>query len=146
MTKMTKRGVDDLQRHPCRAIWLLVGRRIRARRMECGRPVRHLAEELGVSLATYVSYESGETQLPALLLGQLSKLLDVPVIWFFQDASSPEDSGSSIHHASPVTYRVATLEQRIGTLANSFRKLDLEGQQHLLAIADALSRTDGKAR
>jgi len=29
-------------------------------------------------------------------------------------------------------------------LADSFRKLDLEGQQHLLALASALSRTQGR--
>jgi hypothetical protein len=38
---------------------------------------------------------------------------------------------------------VATLEERAEFLAASFRKLDLEGQQHLLAIASALSRTGG---
>ena len=146
MTRMTKRGVDDFQRHPCLSIWLLVGKRIRDRRLQRGHPVRHLAVELGVSQAAYMRYESGETPLPAVQLSQLSKLLGVPVIWFFQDASSREESGSCIDSASSVTYRVATLEQRIGALADSFRKLDLEGQQHLLAIADALSRTDGKAR
>jgi transcriptional regulator with XRE-family HTH domain len=113
--------------------------------MERGHPVRHLADELGVSQAVYVRYESGETQLPALLLCQLSKLLDVPIVWFFQDASSIEDS-ANIDHVSPITYRVATLEQRIGALTDSFRKLDLEGQQHLLAIAAALSRADEKVR
>ncbi len=142
MTRMTKRGVDDFQRHPCHSIWLLVGKQIRARRLQRGHPVRHLAEELGVSQAAYLRYESGEAPLPAVQLSQLSKLLGVPVIWFFQDASSREESGSCIDRASSVTYRVATLEQRIGALANSFLKLDLEGQQQLLAIADALSRTD----
>ena len=117
MTRMTKRGAGDLRRHSCRPIWLLIGQRIRARRVERGHPVRHLADELGVSQAVYVRYESGETQLPALLLCQLSKLLDVPIVWFFQDASSLEDS-ASIDHASPITYRVATLEQRIGALTD----------------------------
>jgi hypothetical protein len=47
--------------------------------------------------------------------------------------------------ASPhEAYRVATLEERVEFLADSFRKLDLEGQQHLLALAGALSRIGGK--
>src|SRR5262245_35152556 len=146
MTRMTKRGVDDFQHHPCQSIWLLVGKRIRARRLQRGHPVRHLAEELGVSLAAYVRCESGVAPLPAVQLSQLSKLLGVPIIWFFQDASPAEESGSCTDHDSPAAYRVATLEQRIGALADSFRKLDLEGQQHLLAIADALCRTDGKGK
>jgi transcriptional regulator with XRE-family HTH domain len=125
---------------------LLIGQRIRARRVQCGHPVRQLAEELGVSQAAYARYESGESQLPALLLCQLSKLLDVPVIWFFQDAYPPEEGVGSADQAAPATYRVATLEQRVGALVDSFRKLDLEGQQYLLAIADALCRADGRGK
>jgi hypothetical protein len=37
------------------------------------------------------------------------------------------------------------LEDRMRFLAESFRKLDLEGQQHLLAIAGALIQTSGKS-
>jgi transcriptional regulator with XRE-family HTH domain len=146
MTRMTKRGVDDVQNRPCRPVWLLIGQRIRARRLQCGHSVRHLADELGVSQAAYVRSESGDTPLPAMQLSQLSKLLGVPIIWFFQDASPARESGNCIDHASPVAYRVATLEQRLGALADSFRKLDLERQQYLLAIADALCRTDGKGK
>jgi transcriptional regulator with XRE-family HTH domain len=144
MTKMTKRGVDSLQDCSRRSIWLLVGRRIRARRTQRGHPVQCVAEELGVSLAAYASYESGETEVPAFLLAQLAEYLGVPVAWFFQDATLSEKKGNHVCRVSAPAYRVTTVEQRIDALADSFRKLDLEGQQHLLAVAAALSRTNAK--
>jgi transcriptional regulator with XRE-family HTH domain len=146
MTKMTKRGVDaphDLSRRP---LWLLLGRRIRARRVQRGHRIDRVAEELGVSLACYASYESGETQVPALLLAQLAEFLGVPVIWFFEDASVPQKTGCHAYSVSSPTYRIATFEQRINALADCFRRLDLEGQQHLLAIAAVLSQTTEKER
>ena len=144
MTKMTKRGVDGHQRHPCRAIWPPVGQRIRARRLQCRHSVHRVAKELGISPDLYLSYELGETQVPALLLTQLAEFLSVPVIWFLQDGSLPEREGGHVCRVSPPTYRVATFEQRVDVLAGSFRKLDVEGQQHLLAVAAALCRTNAK--
>ena len=39
-----------------------------------------------------------------------------------------------------------TLNYRVQALADSFRKLDFEGQQHLLALSKALSRDANAAR
>lgn len=145
MTKMTKPAVGGLAAlHSGRSIWWLVGRRMRARRAQLGYVVDRVAEELGISPTVYASYESGEAQAPELLLAQLAELLDVPALWFFQDAPFAEKKEEEDCDGSPRAYRIATPEQRIGFLADSFRRLDLEGQQQLLAIADALSRTNGK--
>jgi transcriptional regulator with XRE-family HTH domain len=146
MTKMTKHGVDSVQDISRPPIWLLVGRRIRARRTQRGYPVQRLAAELGVSPDSFASYESGETEVPAVLLAQLAEFLGVPVTWFFQGASMPAKQGSRVGGDSSPSpaFRVATLDQRAEALADCFRKLDLEGQQKLLAAAAALSRTNAK--
>lgn len=145
MTKMTRPVVGSLEAELSgRSIWLLVGRRMRARRAQRGHPVDRVAEELGVSPDIYASYESGKAQVPALLLAQLAEFLGVSVPWFFQDASFREEEDGEIYCSPSPSYCVATPEQRIDFLADSFRKLDLEAQQHLLAIADALSRTNSK--
>lgn len=144
MTKMTRPAVGGPEApHSGHSIWWLVGRRIRARRTQLGYAVDRVAGELGISPTVYAGYESGEAQAPELFLAQLAELLGVPALWFFQDASFPEEKEEE-YDGSPRTYRIATSEQRIGFLADSFRRLDLEGQQHLLAIAEALSRTNGK--
>lgn len=145
MTKMTKPAVGGLKAGlSSRSIWWLVGRRMRDRRTQLGYAVDRVAEELGISPTVFASYESGETQPPELLLAQLAELLGVPALWFFQDTSLPEEKEEEDYDGSPRAYRIATPEQRIGFLADSFRRLDLEGQQKLLAIANALSRTKGK--
>jgi hypothetical protein len=93
-----------------------------------------------------MSYESGEAQVPALLLTRVAELLGVPVVWFFHDAPLPDEEGANGYDVSPSTYRIATLEQRVCVLAESIRKLDLEGQQHMLAIADALCKGTAKEK
>jgi transcriptional regulator with XRE-family HTH domain len=130
------------------AVWVAVGRRRPRRRPELGFSTHHVAEWGGVSVEAYQGYERG-APIPASLLGQIAELFDIPVVWFFEGVADEEaanldegpatdlDGGPS---AEPVVYRVATVEHRIQALADTFRKLDFEGQQHLLAISKALTR------
>ncbi len=127
-----------------RPIWALVARQLRARRVRLGIDVSRVAEELAISPAAYEDYESGGRQIPALLLGQIAELFGVQVAWFFREVGFDiEDEGEvATCVGAPSVFCVATEEQRVRALADSFRRLDLEGQQHLLAIAGALSRSD----
>jgi transcriptional regulator with XRE-family HTH domain len=109
-----------------------------------GIDVIRVAEELSISPAAYEDYESGGRQIPALLLGQIADLFGVQVAWFYRDVGFDiEDEGAVAACVdAPSLFCVATEEQRVRALADMFRRLDLEGQQHLLAIAGALSRSD----
>ena len=122
---------------------MLVGDRLRARRIHLGLAITSVAEGLGIEPRAYEEYEAGVVQAPASLLAEIANLLDIPVLWFFQDivGRGGEDERATPCLASPPSYRVATMDERILFLAESFRNLDLEGQQHLLAIAAALSRS-----
>lgn len=103
-----------------------------------------VARELGIELGAYDAYEAGLERVPALLLTQIAELFDVPVFWFFEGiAFQPEPARTAAPRPNG-TYRVATPEQRMHFLVSTFRQLDLEGQQHLLALAGALSRTSRK--
>lgn len=147
MIKVSKPAIGEPELEAAeRSIWLLVGRRMRDCREQRGYPLDRIAEELAVPSSAYANYESGEAQPPALLLGRLAELLDVPASWFFQGASSFHEKDRQVYCDSPPSFRVATAEHRLGFLTDSFRKLDLEGQQHLLTIADALCRTNGERR
>lgn len=142
---MTKRLVHRPERYlPQRVLWIMVGRRLRARRIELGYEVDHVADELGISPSVYDHYEAGSDQAPALLLARLADLFVVPVLWFFKDMCASEEDGAPACLGPPRSYRIATVDERIGFLAASFRELDLEGQQYLLAIADALGRSNRK--
>jgi transcriptional regulator with XRE-family HTH domain len=132
-----------------RSIWVLVGDRLRARRARLGLTVEAVAEQLGVEPGTYERYEDGIDQAPALLLTDVAERLGVPVLWFFQDVIAqdvPEEPSKPVLSDQAPVYRVATVEDRVQAMADRFRKLDFEGQQHLLSIASALARADGDAR
>ncbi|KAB2919243.1 MAG: helix-turn-helix transcriptional regulator [Hyphomicrobiaceae bacterium] len=128
-----------------RAIWLSVGRRLRARRIQFGFDVDQVAEELGISQSEYEGYESACAQASAPLLSRLAELYAVPVRWFFEDSQSSEEGEDAACSSSRRTYRICTVEERVQFLAESFRQLDLEGQQHLLALARALRQSTKKA-
>jgi len=144
---MAKRVLRGVRGHSAeRPIWRLVGRRLRVRRMALDLTADDVARRLGIAPSEYQSYEAGARETPALLLCQAADVLGVPVLWFFSDvmADGEQEDELATCVASSAAYRVATTEERLGYLAESFRRLDLEDQQHLLAIADALSRSGRK--
>ena len=145
-----KRMVEDVASAQCgRSIWVLVGDRLRARRTHLGLAIESVAEQLGVEPGTYERYEDGIDQAPALLLTEVAEKLGVPVLWFFQDVIAqdvPEETGATVVTDSAPVYQVATIEDRLQAMADRFRKLDFQGQQHLLSIASALARSDSDAR
>jgi len=125
------------------AVWLGVGRQLRRRRHELGFDSDHVARCAGVSADEYERYEAG-APIAAALLTQLADLFDVPVVWFFQEVAheEPDDRDEA---DGPAVYTVATTEHRAQALVDCFRRLDLEGQQHLLAISMALTRAGTNA-
>jgi len=126
-------------------LWRGVGERIRNRRVHLGFSNKMLADELGIDPSAYDAYEAGGEQAPARILSQIADLLGVSVLWFFQDVTLEAETTEAAASRPGGLYRVATLEDRMRFLAESFRKLDLEGQQHLIAIAGALTQTSGKS-
>jgi transcriptional regulator with XRE-family HTH domain len=125
-------------------LWGRIGRRLQRRRAELGMTVNEVARALRIAPRAYKALEEGVERVPASLLGQIAELFRVRVFFFFQDIDFGEESASDVAASPHGAYRVATLEERVEFLADSFRKLDLEGQQHLLALASALSRAEGK--
>ena len=120
------------------ALWVTVGRRLRRRRTQLGYSVDHVAQWAATPVETYESYENG-APVPAALLAQVADLFGLPLVWFLQGVWRDEaQKDEAQEEAGPVVYRVATVEHRIAALVESFRKLDFEGQQHLLAISRAL--------
>jgi transcriptional regulator with XRE-family HTH domain len=125
-------------------LWRRVGERIRLRRLHLGFSNERLACELGIDPSAYDAYEAGGELAPARTLSQISELLGVSVLWFFQDITFQEKTTETAASVPGGVYRVATLEDRMRFLSDTFRKLDLEGQQHLIAIAGALTQTSRK--
>jgi transcriptional regulator with XRE-family HTH domain len=66
-----------------------VGARIQLRRRELGLSQAALGEKLGVSFQQVQKYESGKNRVSAGVLYEISKALDVPVGYFFEDFEEP---------------------------------------------------------
>ena len=130
--------------HVGSTLWRCVGERMRRRRVHLGFSNKMLADALGVDPSAYDAYEAGGEQAPARMLSQIAELLGVSVLWFFQDITFEEEGTEPAVSRPAGVYHVATLEDRMRFLSDSFRKLDLEGQQHLIAIAGALTQTRRK--
>lgn len=62
-----------------------VGLRVRLRRIELGMTQEKLAGELGLTSQQVQKYEKGTNRMAASRLHDVSKVLDVPVAFFFQD-------------------------------------------------------------
>lgn len=127
-----------------RSIRRLVGSRLQARRSHLGFGIDGIAKKLGILPSVYAAYETGDDEVPAWLLSRIADLYGVPADSFLQSQPSGNEEaegGAAVGDCglSP-TYRVATVEERLGFLADTFSELDLEGQQQLLATASVLCR------
>jgi transcriptional regulator with XRE-family HTH domain len=71
-----------------------VGRRIRARRLECWLSQQELARGLGVSFQQIQKYEKGANRISAGRLLAICNLLQVPIT-FFYDSATPSRSGET---------------------------------------------------
>jgi transcriptional regulator with XRE-family HTH domain len=66
-----------------------VAARIQLRRRELGLSQTELARKLGVSFQQVQKYEKGTNRVSAGVLYEISKVLDVPVGYFFEDFEEP---------------------------------------------------------
>ena len=62
-----------------------VGKRVRERRVQMGMSQKNLAEAVGVSFQQIQKNERGTNRIGASRMFELSKVLDVPVSFFFDD-------------------------------------------------------------
>jgi transcriptional regulator with XRE-family HTH domain len=120
-----------------------IGVRLRNRRVELGLGKGGVAAHLGIALSRYEEFETGEVEIPALSLGDLADLFNVPMFYFFQDMAFGDDADQPSLDEPATILAVATEEDRIATLVSDFLNASWEGQQYLLMLARTLAR-DGK--
>jgi transcriptional regulator with XRE-family HTH domain len=73
-----------------------VGSRVRLRRMLLGMSQERLGESMGLTFQQVQKYEKGVNRIGASRLFQISKILDVPVQFFFEEAPNIGGDGSVI--------------------------------------------------
>jgi transcriptional regulator with XRE-family HTH domain len=99
-----KRGPDNMLKKVPNPIDRHVGSRVRMRRMLAGVSQEKLGEALGLTFQQVQKYEKGTNRISASRLQQISKMLGVPVAFFFDGAPTDEITGNGFAEASGTTY------------------------------------------
>ncbi len=112
---MPRRTVAKDGPHP---IDVHVGSRVRLRRTLLGMNQTQLGEKLGLSFQQIQKYENGANRISASRLYQMTRILDVPVSFFFDGL----DKGANVWSPDDIWLKRETLELvrayfRIGTPA-----------------------------
>ena len=117
--------MEDNERPECSAVNSTVGRRIRCARQDAKLTPTQLGAEIGRSARQIERWEEGVTTVSSGLLYSISKIVDKPIWWFFQDAVLPVElnNDDDLHDEC-----VALLEQLRGSSS-------LSGIRDLLELA-----------
>ena len=95
-----------------------VGSRIRLRRNMISMSQEKLGEALGITFQQIQKYEKGTNRVGASRLQQISKVLGVPVSFFFEDAPGDSPEGGGLAEASSTSYVVDFLSSSEGLQLN----------------------------
>lgn len=79
-----------------------VGSRIRLRRGQLGVSQEELGDALGVAYQQVQKYERGANRVGASRLFDISRVLDVPIVFFFEDMSASMDATPKSGPRSPI--------------------------------------------
>ena len=124
--KRKKRVVSRDGPHP---VDVHVGRRLCERRVLMGLSQEQLGERVGLTFQQIQKYERGTNRISASKLWQFSRILDVPVPWFFEDVDNRSDS----EDRPPI--KRETLE-----LVRYFSACPRDIQEQLLSLVNAIAK------
>ena len=92
-----------------------VGSRVRLRRMLLGMSQERLGESMGLTFQQVQKYEKGVNRIGASRLFQISKILDVPVQFFFEEAPHSTEPGAGHGEADLEAFILEFLNSREGS-------------------------------
>ncbi len=130
------RGISPIDVH--------VGARLRQRRTLLGMTQTNLDDAIGVSFQQMQKYENGANRISASRLFALSRILDVPIQFFFDDmpaavaASSPAQGGGRTK--KPPSYEPDPMAKRetLGLVRAYYKIRDPEIRKHLFEMTKTL--------
>ena len=121
-----------------------VGSRVRYRRMIIGMSQEKLGERMNLTFQQIQKYEKGTNRIGASRLFQLSKILEVPVGYFFEDAfanAAPAQAMQGLHEPEQEGYLLDFLNSREGLdLNKAFARIqDPKVRRRVIDLVRALS-------
>lgn len=125
-----------------------VGSRVRLRRMLLGMSQERLGESMGLTFQQVQKYEKGVNRIGASRLFQISKILDVPVQFFFEEAPHA-DAGPArgMAEADSETFILEFLNSREGLELNrAFVKIaNSKVRKSVVDLVRALSASESSS-
>jgi transcriptional regulator with XRE-family HTH domain len=128
-----------------------VGSRVRYRRMIIGMSQEKLGERMNLTFQQIQKYEKGTNRIGASRLFQLSKILEVPVGYFFEDAfanAAPAQATHGLHEPAQEGYLLDFLNSREGLdLNKAFARIqDPKVRRRVIDLVRALSEEKPDAK
>ncbi|WP_375643204.1 MULTISPECIES: helix-turn-helix domain-containing protein [unclassified Bartonella] len=108
---------------------ILIGKRIRHRRISIGLSQKALGSHLGVSFQQIQKYEKGLNRVSVGYLLKIAQKLEVPISFFYADIATKEDISTKENtpHRDQETY-----SEKENTLLKNFRDLQPKKQKAIL--------------
>lgn len=97
-----RKGAKKQGPHP---VDVLVGSRLRSRRILRGLSQEKLAGSVGLTFQQIQKYERGTNRISASRLYEFACILDMPIAYFFEDSASVPESGMSSSAKAPSSVR-----------------------------------------
>ena len=124
-----------------------VGDRLRLRRNTLGLSQKQLGKAAGLTFQQIQKYERGTNRMGASRLFQLARILDIPVVWFFEDmASGPgiknrgfaESGQTPLEGAPPGLDQVMSRRETAELLRAWYRIADPKQRRKTLGLIKAM--------
>ncbi len=118
-----------------------VGKRVRERRTVLGFSQQQLGEALGISFQQIQKYERGTNRISASRLYRLTKVLDVPVSFFFDgmpEGASLDSSERSKAAAEDSEHVLYIKRETLGLVRAYYKISDPEVRQQIRRLCAAL--------
>ena len=127
-----------------------VGSRVRLRRMMIGMSQERLGEKLGLTFQQVQKYEKGANRIGASRLFAISKILEVPVEFFFQDmpdsiADGPTNRKAGMSEPDETAFVMDFVNSSEGLQLNTaFKRIDSsDTRRKLVELVKTLAEASG---
>lgn len=119
-----------------------VGSRVRLRRLLVGMSQDRLGEELGVTFQQVQKYERGANRIGASRLFQMSRVLSVPVAFFFEGMEGSQASGFAEGDQTPLVDDFINSPEGVALAAAFSRIREPRVRRKVLDLVRALAQDE----
>jgi transcriptional regulator with XRE-family HTH domain len=119
-----------------------VGARVRLRRTLLGMSQEKLGEALGLTFQQVQKYERGANRIGASRLHQLSRVLDVPIAYFFEDVDATAGRVGGLAEAPEEYERDPMMKRETLELVRAYYRIpDANVRKRLFELTKALAKS-----